>query len=97
MNSLIGLKEVDLHSSDTAAIWTLAGNVSVAAKGKAGLSGAVAYASSRSSQTQALVDSVVIAQPDGSNNLTDFTTDAQADDHISTLVLSVGVAVPRCR
>lgn len=89
---LTGLKEVDLHSSDTAAIWTLAGNVSVAAKGKAGLSGAVAYASSRSSQTQALVDSVVIAQPDGSNNLTDFTTDAQADDHISTLVLSVGVA-----
>lgn len=89
---LTGLKEVDLHSSDTAAIWTLAGNVSVAAKGKAGLSGAVAYASSRSSQTQALVDSMVIAQPDGSNNLTDFTTDAQADDHISTLVLSVGVA-----
>lgn len=89
---LTGLKEVDLHSSDTVAIWTLAGNVSVAAKGKAGLSGAVAYASSRSSQTQALVDSVVIAQPDGSNNLTDFTTDAQADDHISTLVLSVGVA-----
>ena len=89
---LTGLKEADLHSSDTAAIWTLAGNVSVAAKGKAGLSGAVAYASSRSSQTQALVDSVVIAQPDGSNNLTDFTTDAQADDHISTLVLSVGVA-----
>ena len=89
---LTGLKEASLHSSDTAAIWTLAGNVSVAAKGKAGLSGAVAYASSRSSQTQALVDSVVIAQPDGSNNLTDFTTDAQADDHISTLVLSVGVA-----
>lgn len=89
---LTGLKEVDLHSSDTTAIWTLAGNVSVAAKGKAGLSGAVAYASSRSSQTQALVDSVVIAQPDGSNNLTDFKTDAQADDHISTLVLSVGVA-----
>lgn len=89
---LTGLKEASLHSSDTAAVWTLAGNVSVAAKGKAGLSGAVAYASSRSSQTQALVDSVVIAQPDGSNNLTDFTTDAQADDHISTLVLSVGVA-----
>ena len=89
---LAGLKEAAVHSSDTAAIWTLAGNVSVAAKGKAGLSGAVAYASSRSSQTQALVDSVVIAQPDGSNNLTDFTTDAQADDHISTLVLSVGVA-----
>lgn len=89
---LTGLKEGSLHSSDTAAIWTLAGNVSVAAKGKAGLSGAVAYASSRSSQTQALADSVVIAQPDGSNNLTDFSTDAQADDHISTLVLSVGVA-----
>lgn len=89
---LTGLKEASLHSSDTAAIWTLAGNVSVAAKGKAGLSGAVAYASSRSSQTQAIADSVVIAQPDGSNNLTDFTTDAQADDHISTLVLSVGVA-----
>ena len=89
---LTGLKEASLHSSDTAAIWTLAGNVSVAAKGKAGLSGAVAYASSRSSQTQAIADSVVIAQPDGSNNLTDFSTDAQADDHISTLVLSVGVA-----
>lgn len=89
---LTGLKEASLHSSDTAAIWTLAGNVSVAAKGKAGLSGAIAYASSRSSQTQAIADSVVIAQPDGSNNLTDFSTDAQADDHISTLVLSVGVA-----
>lgn len=89
---LTGLKEGSLHSSDTAAIWTLAGNVSVAAKGEAGLSGAVAYASSRSSQTQAIADSVVIAQPDGSNNLTDFSTDAQADDHISTLVLSVGVA-----
>ena len=89
---LTGLKEGSLHSSDTAAIWTLAGNVSVAAKGKAGLSGAIAYASSRSSQTQAIADSVVIAQPDGSNNLTDFSTDAQADDHISTLVLSVGVA-----
>lgn len=89
---LTGLKEAALHSSDTAAIWTLAGNVSVAAKGKAGLSGAVAYASSRSSQTQAFVDSVVIVQPEGSNNLTDFSADAQAEDHVSTLVLSVGVA-----
>ena len=89
---LAGLKEAAVHSSDTAAIWTLAGNVSVAAKGKAGLSGAVAYASSRSSQTQAFVDSVVILQPEGSNNLTDFSADAQAEDHVSTLVLSVGVA-----
>lgn len=89
---LTGLKEVDLHSSDTAAIWTLAGNVSVAAKGQAGLSGAVAYASSRSSQTQALGDNVVIANEQGSGNFTDFSSDAQADDHISTLVLSVGVA-----
>lgn len=89
---LTGLKEVDLHSSDTAAIWTLAGNVSVAAKGKAGLSGAVAYASSRSSQTQVLADNVVIANEQGSDNFTDFSADAQADDHISTLVLSVGVA-----
>lgn len=89
---LAGLKEAAVHSSDTAAIWTLAGNVSVAAKGKAGLSGAVAYASSRSSQTQAFVDSVVILQPEGSNNLTDFSADAQAEDHVSTLALSVGVA-----
>lgn len=89
---LAGLKEAAVHSSDTAAIWALAGNVSVAAKGKAGLSGAVAYASSRSSQTQAFVDSVVIVQPEGSNNLTDFSADAQAEDHVSTLVLSVGVA-----
>lgn len=89
---LTGLKEVSLHSSDTAAVWTLAGNVSVAAKGKAGLSGAVAYASSRSSQTQALADNVVIANEQGSDNFTDFSADAQADDHISTLVLSVGVA-----
>lgn len=89
---LTGLKEASLHSSDTAAIWTLAGNVSVAAKGKAGLSGAVAYASSRSSQTQALADNVVIANEQGSDNFTDFSADAQADDHISTLVLSVGVA-----
>lgn len=88
---LTGLKEASLHSSDTAAIWTLAGNVSVAAKGKAGLSGAVAYASSRSSQTQALADNVVIANEQGSDNFTDFSADAQADDHISTLVLSVGV------
>lgn len=89
---LTGLKEASLHSSDTAAIWTLAGNVSVAAKGKAGLSGAVAYASSRSSQTQVLADNVVIANEQGSDNFTDFSADAQADDHISTLVLSVGVA-----
>ena len=89
---LTGLKEASLHSSDTAAIWTLAGNVSVAAKGQAGLSGAVAYASSRSSQTQALGDNVVIANEQGSGNFTDFSSDAQADDHISTLVLSVGVA-----
>lgn len=89
---LTGLKEASLHSSDTAAIWTLAGNVSVAAKGKAGLSGAVAYASSRSSQTQALADNIVIANEQGSDNFTDFSADAQADDHISTLVLSVGVA-----
>lgn len=89
---LTGLKKVSLHSSDTAAVWTLAGNVSVAAKGKAGLSGAVAYASSRSSQTQALADNVVIANEQGSDNFTDFSADAQADDHISTLVLSVGVA-----
>lgn len=89
---LTGLKEAALNSSDKAAIWTMAGNVSVAPEGKAGLSGAVAYASSRSSQTQAIADSVVIAQPEGSNNLTDFSVDAEADDHISTLVLSVGVA-----
>lgn len=89
---LAGLKEAAVHSSDTAAIWTLAGNVSVAAKGKAGLSGAVAYASSRSSQTQVLADNVVIANEQGSDNFTDFSADAQADDHISTLVLSVGVA-----
>lgn len=89
---LMGLKEASLHSSDTAAIWTLAGNVSVAAKGKAGLSGAVAYASARSSQTQALADNVVIANEQGSDNFTDFSAVAQADDHISTLVLSVGVA-----
>ena len=89
---LTGLKEASLHSSDTAAVWTLAGNVSVAAKGKAGLSGAVAYASSRSSQTQALADNVVIANGQGSDNFTDFSADAQANDHISTLVLSVGVA-----
>lgn len=89
---LTGLKEAALHSSDTAAIWTLAGNVSVAAKGEAGLSGAVAYASSSSSQTQALADNVVIANEQGSGNFTDFSSDAQADDHISTLVLSVGVA-----
>ena len=89
---LTGLKEASLHSSDTAAIWTLAGNVSVAAKGKAGLSGAVAYASSRTSQTQALADNVVIANEQGSDNFTDFSANAQADDHISTLVLSVGVA-----
>lgn len=89
---LTGLKEASLHSSDTAAVWTLAGNVSVAAKGKAGLSGAVAYASSRSSQTQVLADNVVIANEQGSDNFTNFSADAQADDHISTLVLSVGVA-----
>lgn len=89
---LAGLKEAAVHSSDTAAIWTLAGNVSVAAKGQAGLSGAVAYASSRSSQTQALADNIVIANEQGSGNFTDFSSDAQADDHISTLVLSVGVA-----
>lgn len=89
---LTGLKEASLNSSETAAIWTLAGNVSVAAKGQAGLSGAVAYASSRSSQTQALADNIVIANEQGSDNFTDFSADAQADDHISTLVLSVGVA-----
>lgn len=89
---LTELKEGALHSLDTAAIWTLAGNVSVAAKGKAGLSGAVAYASSRSSQTQALVDNVVIANEKDSGNFTDFSAEAQVDDHISTLVLSVGAA-----
>lgn len=85
------IQRAAVSASDHSETWTLAGNVAVAAKGQAGISGAVAYASSRKSSTNAQVSGLVIANRSEAN-LTDLTIEGTADDRLSTLVLSAGVA-----
>ena len=88
-----------LHAKDDSVLWTLAGNVTVGSGNKgAGVSGAVAYSISGredSPGTSVEVDGLTVTNDTSSgqvNTATDLDVKAEANDHVSTLVVSAGVS-----
>lgn len=83
--------QVKLAANDSTELWTLAGNVSVATNGAAGISGAVAYTSSRASETSVVVDGLKVNEG-VSDHKSDLSITADSQDRASSLVISAGAA-----